>query len=110
MDEVRLSVDRFCLLAGIEALAEMMDDAAGADSTSVRSRSMRFSNSPSESATVLRSCLKAASLASLTSARLLENSRAICRRIKSSVAILSFLTHLSNRITISPSLRRPKSL
>ena len=26
MDAVRLSVDRFCLLAGVEALAEMMED------------------------------------------------------------------------------------
>ena len=30
MDEVRLSVDRFCLLAGIEALAEMMEEDATA--------------------------------------------------------------------------------
>ncbi len=28
MDEVCLSVDRFCLLAGIEALAEMMEEDA----------------------------------------------------------------------------------
>ena len=28
MDEVRLSVDRFCLLAGVEALAEMMEEDA----------------------------------------------------------------------------------
>jgi glucosamine 6-phosphate synthetase-like amidotransferase/phosphosugar isomerase protein len=28
MDAVRLSVDRFCLLAGVEALAEMMDEDA----------------------------------------------------------------------------------
>ncbi len=28
MDAVRLSVDRFCLLAGIEALAEMMEEDA----------------------------------------------------------------------------------
>ena len=26
MDEIRLSVDRFCLLAGVEALAEMMEE------------------------------------------------------------------------------------
>ena len=26
MDAVRLSVDRFCLLAGVEALAEMMEE------------------------------------------------------------------------------------
>ena len=31
MDEVRLSVDRFCLLAGIEALAEMMEADASFD-------------------------------------------------------------------------------
>jgi putative transposase len=30
MDEVRLSVDRFCLLAGIEALQEMMEEDATA--------------------------------------------------------------------------------
>ena len=30
MDEVRLSVDRFCLLAGVEALAEMMEEDATA--------------------------------------------------------------------------------
>ena len=30
MDEVRLGVERFCLLAGVEALAEMMDDDARA--------------------------------------------------------------------------------
>ena len=30
MDEVRLSVDRFCLLAGIEALVEMMEEDAEA--------------------------------------------------------------------------------
>ena len=30
MDAVRLSVDRFCLLAGVEALAEMMDVNGGA--------------------------------------------------------------------------------
>ncbi len=28
MDEVRLGVDRFCLLAGVEALAEMMEEDA----------------------------------------------------------------------------------
>ncbi len=28
MDAVRLSVDRFCLLAGVEALAEMMEEDA----------------------------------------------------------------------------------
>ena len=28
MDEVRLGVERFCLLVGIEALAEMMDEDA----------------------------------------------------------------------------------
>ncbi len=28
MDEVRLSVDRFCLLAGVQALAEMMEEDA----------------------------------------------------------------------------------
>ena len=28
MDEVRFSVDRFCLLAGVEALAEMMEEDA----------------------------------------------------------------------------------
>ena len=30
MDEFRLSVDRFCLLAGIEALAEMVEEDATA--------------------------------------------------------------------------------
>ena len=30
MDEVRLNVDRFCLLAGIEALQEMMEEDAAA--------------------------------------------------------------------------------
>jgi len=30
MDEVRLSVDRFCLLAGVEALIEMMEEDAEA--------------------------------------------------------------------------------
>ena len=30
MDAVHLSVDRFCLLAGVEALAEMMDVNGGA--------------------------------------------------------------------------------
>ncbi len=34
MDAVRLSVDRFCLLAGVEALAEMMEE----DATTVTER------------------------------------------------------------------------
>ena len=39
MDKARLSVDRFCLLAGIEALAEMMEE----DATTVcRTRHRRF--------------------------------------------------------------------
>ena len=36
MDEVRLSVDRFCLLAGIETLAEMMEEDATAAIGSAR--------------------------------------------------------------------------
>ena len=56
MDEVRFSVDRFCLLAGIEALREMMEE----DATTVCGarhrrhggrRGYRWGKTESESAT-----------------------------------------------------------
>ncbi|MCH8264075.1 MAG: aspartate/glutamate racemase family protein, partial [Proteobacteria bacterium] len=61
-------------MAQLLAAAAKSVEAAGADSTSVRIRSIRFSTSVRESATDFLSCRKAASLASFTSAKLLETS------------------------------------